>query len=37
MVLADREEPPMEGVKRYLRGDEFLMVNPYKKKKKKKE
>ena len=34
MVLGEREEPANDGPKKYLRGDEFLMVNPYKKKKK---
>ena len=38
MVLAEREEPPRDGEpKKYLRGDEFLMVNPFRKKKKKKD
>ena len=34
MVLLEREEPPISGVKKYLRGNEFLMVNPFKKVKK---
>ena len=36
MVLAEREEPATDGPKKYLRGDEFLMNNPFKKKKNKK-
>ena len=36
MVLPDRENPPHDGPKRYLRGDEFLMHNAWKKKKEKK-
>ena len=34
MVLAEREKPAVEGPRKYLRGNEFLMVNPYKKPKK---
>ena len=36
MVLAEREQPANEGPKKYLRGDEYLMVNPNKKSKKNK-
>ena len=33
--MPEREAPAMEGnVKKYLRGNEFLMINPYKKPKK---
>ena len=37
MVLPEREDPPNEGPKRYLRGDEYLLKNPFKKKKKNKD
>ena len=36
LVLPDREEPPLDGKKKYLRGDEFLMKNPFPKTKKSK-
>lgn len=35
MVLPEREEPPNEGPKKYLRGDEYLLKNPFRKKKNK--
>ena len=37
MVLAEREEPTRDGQpKQYLKGNEFLLINPFKKSKKKK-
>ena len=36
MVLPEREEPVHDGPKKYLRGNEFLLKNPYPRKSKSK-